>query len=33
MAADRIINPAWGRTLWQVEWSLRWRLGAGPHRS
>jgi REP element-mobilizing transposase RayT len=25
-------DPAWASVLWRLEWSLRWRLGASPHR-
>jgi REP element-mobilizing transposase RayT len=26
-------NAAWRRLVWVVEWGLRWRLEAGPHRA
>jgi REP element-mobilizing transposase RayT len=29
---ERLRDPAWRRLLWAVEWALRWRLRAAPHR-
>ena len=28
----RLVSLAWQRMLWGVEWALRWRLRAAPHR-
>ena len=30
--ADRLLAPDGRRILWTLEWALRWRLGAAPHR-
>lgn len=32
MRRNRLLDRAWYRMLWTVEWALRWQLRAAPHR-